>query len=134
MEIKGKLAQKFAATGGVGKTGKQWNKIEFLLEKKGKFPSKVLLIAFDSIVIGFIEDTSIGTELLCTIDVESREWQGRYFTDCKCYKVETYRDNGNEIYEKDIPVPNLSRIQRTAPADPNSEYAQVVGDEQNLPF
>ena len=130
MEIKGKLAQKFAATGGVGKTGKQWNKIEFLLEKKGKFPSKVLLIAFDSIVIGFIEDTSIGTELLCTIDVESREWQGRYFTDCKCYKVETYRDNKPDIDPTEVDKSNPMGFPRNEPA--NFQNPEEMDD--SLPF
>lgn len=99
MEVIGKLSQKFEPTGGVSNsTGKEWKKMEFLIEKKGKMPSVLMLSTFSDQVINFIQDTSIGTELLCAIDVSSREWKGRYFTEARCFKVETHRNESSDYY------------------------------------
>jgi len=110
MEIKGKLAKKFDVATGVGKGGKQWNKVEFLIDKMGKYPSSVLVMSFDATVIEFIGDTKIGTDLACTVDVESREYNGRYYTDVKCFRVETYRqEQGSFLAEpkSNPPVENF---------------------------
>lgn len=99
MEVIGKLSQKFEPTGGVSNsTGKEWRKMEFLIDKKGKMPSVLMLSTFSDQVINFIQDTSIGTELLCAIDVSSREWKGRYFTEARCFKVETHRNESSDYY------------------------------------
>ena len=99
MEVIGKLSQKFEPTGGINAaTGKNWRKMEFLIEKKGKFPSVLMLSTFSDQVINFIEDASVGTELSCSIDVSSREWKGRYFTEVRCFKVETYRNENTDYY------------------------------------
>lgn len=99
MEVIGKLSQKFEPTGGISAaTGKNWRKMEFLIEKKGKFPSVLMLSTFSDQVINFIEETKIGTELSCSIDVSSREWKGRYFTEARCFKVETHRNENTDYY------------------------------------
>lgn len=57
-----------------------------------------MLSTFSDQVINFIEDTKVGTELSCAIDVSSREWKGRYFTEARCFKVETYRNENTDYY------------------------------------
>jgi hypothetical protein len=99
MEVIGKLSQRFQPTGGISNsTGKNWRKMDFLIEKKGKFPSILMLSTFSDQVINFIEDTRLGTELTCSIDVSSREWNGKYFTEARCFKVETNKSENTDYY------------------------------------
>jgi hypothetical protein len=99
MEVIGKLSQRFQPTGGISNsTCKNWRKMDFLIEKKGKFPSILMLSTFSDQVINFIEDTRLGTELTCSIDVSSREWNGKYFTEARCFKVETNKSENTDYY------------------------------------
>lgn len=122
MEVIGKLSQKFEPTGGVSNsTGKEWKKMEFLIEKKGKMPSVLMLSTFNDQVINFIQDTSIGTELSCAIDVSSREWKGRYFTEARCFKVETHRNESSDYY----PQKEKAKVE---------ENFQTAEQDDSLPF
>lgn len=87
LEITGKVIkilekQKFVSS----KNGNEYVKNTFVLETSGQYPKKV---AFS--VLGddkFTQmDIRVGSSYNVSFDVESREWQGRWFTDCAAWKV-----------------------------------------------
>lgn len=98
MEITGEVKKKLPIESGVSKAGKQWQKLIFVLQKKGtKFEQEVALEVMNADVIQFINDTSLGTLLKCQIDVTSREYNGRYFTSATAWKAETVREESMEV-------------------------------------
>ena len=60
MEIIGKLIKKEDIRSGVGKSGRQWQLIKFVVAQKGYSPTKELdLVSFSADVVSFISDTDI---------------------------------------------------------------------------
>ncbi|MEQ8323303.1 MAG: DUF3127 domain-containing protein [Vicingaceae bacterium] len=85
MEINGKVLQILPLATGTGKNG-EWRKQEFILETPGQYPKKVCITLWGD----RIDESNLqeGEEVKAMIDVESREYNGRWYTDVKAWKVE----------------------------------------------
>jgi len=98
MELTGTLKVKLPIESGVSKAGKQWNKMSFVLQIKDvKFPKEVCLETLNSEVIQMVSDTSLGTLLKCSIDISSREYNGKYYTSASCWRAEVTREEEMEV-------------------------------------
>ena len=88
----GKLIHKDVQRG-TSKAGKNWTKMTFVIDCTTdiKYPKRVAFDTFKGDVIEFIEDTSIGTDLSVDFDVESREWEGRWFPNINAIRAEIVR-------------------------------------------
>ena len=85
LDITGKLVTKLPQQSGQGKNG-AWIKQDFIVETQEQFPKKVCISLWgekakelDSIAIG--ETMKIG------INIESREFNGKWYTDVKAWKI-----------------------------------------------
>jgi Domain of unknown function (DUF3127) len=126
MEIKGKLMHVLAVQTGEGKNG-TWKKQDFVIETDGQYPKKVCLTIWgDKFNETFL---TIGNELLVSFDAESREYNGRWFTDLKAWKLELA---GSE--SGDAPAPTAYKT--SAPAQTLApEFAvSAEGEKDDLPF
>lgn len=87
MEITGKIIAVLPEQGGTSKTGNEWKKQEYVLETHDQFPKKVCFQLFgaDRIAQAAIQP---GEELTVSFDIDSREYQGRWFTNINGWKVE----------------------------------------------
>lgn len=85
MQLTGKLTQLLPLQTGTGKNG-QWKKQEFIVETESQYPKKVCI----SIWGDKINDSQlqIGNNLKIDFDIESREYNGRWYTDVKAWKIE----------------------------------------------
>jgi hypothetical protein len=85
MEISGKLIHVLPLQTGSGKNG-QWKKQEIVIETEGQYPKKVCIAIWGD----KIQESSlqIGNKLNVSFDVESREYNGKWYTDVKAWKVE----------------------------------------------
>lgn len=86
MEIKGRIIQIMPLVSGEGKNG-TWKKQEYILEiPNDKFaPKKVCFSVWTDKIDQFaIKD---GEELTVSVDLESREFNGRWYTDVRAWKV-----------------------------------------------
>lgn len=87
MEIKGKVINVLARQTGMGKNG-QWIKQEFILETTGQYPKKIAMSVWNEKANDFASFE--GKEITAHIEIESREYQGRYYTDIKAWKIESH--------------------------------------------
>jgi len=88
MDISGKIIQLLPAQTGNGKNG-QWKKQEFILETGDTYPKKVCIAVWgDKIDMASFK---IGDALDVSFDVESREYNGKWYTDVKAWKVNAAR-------------------------------------------
>ena len=86
MEISGTLIAILDTQTGVGKNG-PWKKQGFVIETKDKFPKKVAIQAWND-AADSVEKLKPGTSVKVSFDVESREYNGKWYTDLKAWKIE----------------------------------------------
>ena len=87
MEVTGKIIAVLPLQGGVSKAGNEWKKQEYVLETHDQYPKKVCFQLFgaDRIAQAAIQP---GEELTVSFDIDSREYQGRWYTSINAWKVE----------------------------------------------
>ena len=85
MEIKAKIIQLLPLQTGEGKNGK-WRKQEIIVETDGQIPRKICISIWGDKINESILKT--GNVLNIAFDVESREYNGRWYTDVKAWRTE----------------------------------------------
>lgn len=85
MEIRGKIIQTLPLQTGEGKNG-TWKKQEYILETLESYPKKICFNVWGDKVDQF----SIKDDETITLhfDLESREFNGRWYTDVKAWRVD----------------------------------------------
>jgi hypothetical protein len=93
MDISGKIVQFLPAQTGQGKNG-PWKKQEFILETGDTYPKKICIAVWgDKIDLASFKP---GDTVDVSFDVESREYNGRWYTDVKAWKVLSKGQSGNQ--------------------------------------
>jgi hypothetical protein len=85
MEIKGKLIQLLQPQTGEGKNG-PWKKQEIIIEIPGQYPKNVCIAIWGDKINE--SQLQVGNELNVSFDIESREFNNRWYTDIKAWKIE----------------------------------------------
>ncbi|MDE5883437.1 MAG: DUF3127 domain-containing protein [Muribaculaceae bacterium] len=130
MEIEGKIIQELPMQSGVSKAGNPWKKREWVLETFGSYPRKVKFHVF-----GDRSDTmniEVGNSYTLSFDLESREFNGRWYTDVSVYQA---RPMGAEVAggQPGYGQPQQGYQQQGYPQQPG--YPQQGGyPQQNVGF
>lgn len=127
MEITGKIIAVLPAQEGVSKAGNAWKKQEYVLETHDQYPKKICFQIFgaDRIAQAAIQP---GEELTVSFDIDSREWQGRWFTSINAWKVERAVVSANPVSAAGI---TPEQVMPSAPTAPDFGPANPIDD---LPF
>ncbi len=91
MELKGKVIQLLPLQTGMGKKG-QWKKQEFIVETQSQYPKKVCLSAWGDKIDQF--NVAAGDIVNISVDLESREYNGRWYTEARAWKLEKSGNSG----------------------------------------
>jgi len=86
MELTGKLLQLLQVQTGQGKNG-PWQKQEFVIETADQFPKKVCFSLWGE-KVNDLKNLTPGSMIKVQFSLESREYNGRWYTDAKAYRVE----------------------------------------------
>lgn len=120
MEITGKLLSKLPEVKGTSSKG-EWKKQDCIFETTEQFPKKVCISFWQNVPeIQAIKD---GTILTCHINVESREYSGKWYTDIRCWKFESKSQPVQESHksanwQEPEPIENQHDL---PPLDPSQE-------------
>ena len=87
MEITGKLIQKLPVKSGVSSSGNNWSKAEFVIETIEQYPRKVCANLWGDRARA-LDQFQEGALITVSFDLESREFNGNWYTDVKAWKVE----------------------------------------------
>ena len=99
MQLTAKLTQLLPIQTGTGKNG-EWKKQDTIVETDGQYPKKVCISIWgDKINEGQLQ---IGNLLQIDFDIESREYNNKWYTDIKAWKIEltgtsTQKTPDNEV-------------------------------------
>ncbi len=106
MEIIGTLIQVLTPQTGTGKNG-QWKKQDFIIETTDMYPKKVCLAAWGDKID--ISKFSLGQTVKASFDVESREYNGKWYTDVKAFNLQLVNKNDkSDGGESGIKVININ--------------------------
>jgi len=86
MEIVGRIIQAFPEISGVSKAGNSWKKREYVLETQETYPKKVHFDFFGERADQY--PLSVGQTVKLSFDIESREYNGRWYTSIRGWKAE----------------------------------------------
>ena len=95
---------------GTSKAGNQWQKQDFILETQGQYPRKVCICLFGDNVEKF--PLQIGQSVTASVDIESRGFNGRWYTDIRAWNV-VYNDQ-----QQGAPAPASTATAPTAQPAP----------------
>lgn len=99
---------------GMSKNG-QWRKQDIIVETNGQYPKKICVSIWGDKIIE--NQLQIGNSLTISYELESREYNGKWYTDVKAFKIEV--------------------VNNPLTITPNSSYENTVDlteDDEDLPF
>lgn len=110
MEIKGKVVQALPIEGGTSKSGNQWSKASLIIEvaENPQYPKKVKISNMKN--ADAFSKIAIGSEVTFKVEIESREYNGRWYTELNCW--------GWDAPQLAQPAPQQPVYAQSAPATP----------------
>ena len=128
LQIIGQLKKVLNPETGTTKAGKEWKRQAFLIEyQDGNYTKQVSIQAKSDVVINIISNARIGDTLVCDINVESREWNDRFYTDVTAWKI-TKLDSINFWCQEQVKTDSNPYLNFTA----NQDLIGLARDGQNL--
>lgn len=119
MDLTAKIVQVLAPITGQGKNG-EWRKQNIILETDGMYPKKVCVTIWgDKISESVLVENTMVT---VSFDVESREYNGNWYTDLRAWRVEPAGEG----------MPAAAGQPQGAPTPPPVDFGAESGDD--LPF
>ena len=126
MEVSGKIIQVLPEQGGVSKTsGKEWKLQAYVLETQEQYPRKVHFEVFGEDRIK-ANPCQLDDVVTVSFDIESREYNGRWFTSIRGWKLDKVT--------ADAPVPPMNEMPPVAVATDIPPFPAAVDNNDDLPF
>lgn len=94
MEIKGKILEILPEKTGTSEKG-DWRKQEYILVTEGQYPKKICFMIWNDKIDHY--NIKQGENIIASVDIESRVYNGRWYTDIKAWKVIKTQDSGNKV-------------------------------------
>jgi hypothetical protein len=122
LEITGRLIKKLPAQTGTSTKG-EWKKQEFVIETQESFPRKICMNVWGSDKVEEFSGYREGETLKASVNIESREFNQRWYTDVRAWKIERLAEGGQ----------SQSKVQ-TGNIVENADPFSSDGGEDDLPF
>lgn len=122
MEIQGKIITKLPLVSGQGKNG-EWRLQEYVLETTDQYPKKVCFGLFGDRIDK--NPINIDDFVNVSFDIESREWNGKWFTSIRAWKVEVVNQE---------PAAMPAEVMAVSNAETFDAMADATDDTGDLPF
>ncbi len=129
IEIKCKLLNKMQVQNGTSARG-AWCKQDFIVETIETYPRKICMNVWGDDKVAELGSFNTGETLVVSVNIESREFNGRWYTDVRAWKIQR-EGTGNENPAGFAP---RAAANATAVADDPFIGAGADGDEGDLPF
>lgn len=133
LELTGTLSQLMNEVTGTGRTGNPWVKQEFVIEfMDGQYPKKVCLSVWGQDKVNDLKQYSPGDSVKVSFNLESREYNGRWYTEARAWRLEAGEGGGSSD-----PYAGGATSQAAAeprPRKPDAPSLPVSSGDDDLPF
>ncbi len=129
LEITGKLVKVLPETSGQGKNG-TWTKQDFVIETDEQYPKKVCISAWGD-KAQTLRSVKPGDMLKVSFNIESREYNERWYTDIRAWRIERSAANAADLppYE-----PQNQNTGALSSGSSSFETFTTGGPTDDLPF
>lgn len=86
MEVSGKIIAILSIQGGTSKSGNEWKKQDYILETHDQYPKKICFNLWGEKIDQYAIQS--GEEVTVSFDIESREFNGKWYTNINGWKVD----------------------------------------------
>ena len=137
LELEGRIIRKLNVQTGVSARG-NWSKQEFIVEyQEGSFPTQACFNVWGEDKVKDMERFQIGDQVKVSLNTNSREYNGRWYTDLRAWRIEASSGQAQAGYPAQQPP-----VQGAAPAGAPAQQAPMppaadmpdTGDDDDLPF
>lgn len=126
LEITGKVIKLLPEQSGVSQRG-EWKKQEFVIETVEQYPKKVCISGWGERV-DEIQKLEPGMTVKVAINIESREYNERWYTDIRAWKIENAGSDGFD-------APSADPFDAAPVHQEQSDSSQSSSDaDEDLPF
>ena len=126
LTISGRIDSVLPLQQGTSKAGKPWQKQEYILDTGGQYPKKVCFSLFGESITKF--PLQVGQDVTVSIDIESREWNSRWYTEVRAWNV-TF---ASQQPQSPAPQPPVAQPAPSTPPQPQPAPQPQAADD--LPF
>lgn len=129
MEVEGKVIVFAGENSGVSKsTGNPWKVKQYVLETKESFPRKIAFEFFGDRADQF--PLNVGDEIRLSFDIESHEYQGRWYTRIRAWKSEPLTVTANPA----APTQSYGNVPLPPPVMGTAPVIEPSDSSEDLPF
>jgi hypothetical protein len=131
LQLEGIVRELLPIQEGQGKNG-TWRKQSFILETAGgQYPRHVCIMVWGDRIDQF--RLQPGEQITASVDIESREYNGRWYTDVKAWKVEK---KSAAPAQESVPVNEITTPPGAGPVttNPGNDPFSATAEEDDLPF
>ncbi len=129
MEVKGKIIVKLPQVSGTSKSGNAWSKQEYVLETQETYPKKIFFSFFGERANQY--PLEVGQTVNLSFDVDSHEYNGRWFTNINGWKAEVVNETAPV---QAGPVPSVDNASFAPDAVFNPQPEAGASSTDDLPF
>ena len=138
MEITGKIIAVLPAQGGVSqRTGNQWKSQDYVIETHDQYPKKCCFRVFGEEKTNQF-NIQLGEEMTVSFDIDSHEYQGRWFNDVRAWAVNRNIQAPGAVPGAGVaPAAPIPGVAPAAPAEapfPPQQPVAEGGSADDLPF
>ena len=128
LELTGRITQILPLEPGVSKAGNAWRKQVLILETQDQYPRKVAISLLNENIDKYT--TQVGTVVTAHIEIESREWNGKWYTEVKAWQI-TYPQGQPVAQDPQPTAQTYTQPVATPTAQPSPAKPQTADE---LPF
>lgn len=133
LELTGKLIKVMPEVSGQSQKG-AWNKQDFVLETIDQFPKKVCMTAWGE-KANDLKQYTPGDTLKVTINLESREYNDRWYTEARAWRIEVVDGDAVRPETTSAPAPRPAGASAPAQSAATPFGMNSFDEESNdLPF
>jgi hypothetical protein len=128
LELTGKVVHILPEQSGTGRNG-QWVKQDFIIETQEQYPRKVCFAAWGD-KAELVKNLNPGMSISVSFNAESREYNGKWYTDLKVWKIEQQEQHD---LSQGSPQPAPSDVHSYDTLEPLSP-GESTAEPDDLPF
>ena len=139
MELEGRIVRKLSVQSGNSARG-TWSKQEFIFEyQEGNYPSQVCMNVWGEEKVRDLDKYQVGDKVKVSINLSSREYNGRWYTDVRAWRIEPAGATGSHAapaqgYDYAASAGSYAAPMGTAAPLPSADDMSTPFSEDDLPF
>jgi len=131
--VKGKLEKILDEVTGTSTRG-EWKKREFVITTQDEQYARTICFTLFNDKVSLIEGFQPGTELEVAFNLESREYQGRYFHNVNAWRIQPAMAAAPGAPQGTVPQFDPNAYAAPATSNDNANAGSAAADDDDLPF